>query len=338
MASAEHKARHDRGEKTRTLGLRESRPTSVRPIRDPSAGPHTRDWPRPDRLGSVSKPPEQDPAKAYAEALGDLNALSLDDLGADDSLVGVKAGPPGLVSAPGQENSFADARLDAPDPQPLRSGEHAAVKPPPSSLPQPDREPAEPASAEGATSQVGLDLALVEGGAVMVNAKDLARAKKPEPVAEVQGLESRGATGVSAPSFDGPAPAGHVARPRGLFFFDPVSNALAGAGLAALVALVPAWTFASVKGGGDEAQELLEELKVLHQEIEVLEDPERGEGGPQTLEAVTVALEAKANEVDAKASEVDELLSSAHTRFWGVWFGLGLPLGIALSVLRRRAA
>lgn len=273
----------------------------------------------------MSKPPEKDPAKAYAEALGDLNAISLESLdGAGESGIGLAAGP--LSSPPGQENSFADARLDAPPGAPLRSGDadsHAPA-PGPSDIPK-----------VGA-GEVGLDLALVDGGAVVVSAQDLARGKKDAEKPKHDQMESRGATGVAAPTFEGPAPAGHVARPQGLFFYDPISNILASVALAALVCVAPAWIVSSSTANSDDVLELIAALEGLHKDIEILEDPERGEDGPQTLEAVTAALTAKAKEVDEKAGALDEIVQSAHTRFWGVWFGLGLPLGIALSVLRRK--
>ena len=285
----------------------------------PSLAPSFQFGPQePGRLPVVPKPPDKDPAKAYADALGDLNALSLDSLDGSSTGSGLSPGP--LHSPPGQENSFADARLDAPEPPPLRSGDSSA-----------------PPDSEADGSELGLDLALVEGGAVMVSRQDLARGKREVEKAEEPVLESRGATGVAAPAFDGPAPAGHVARPQGLFFFDPVSNVLAGVAISALVAIAPAWTLATAAANGDEAEALIAELETLHQEIEVLEDPTRGESGPQTLEAVTAALSGKADEVDAKAGELESIVSSAHTRFWGTWLGLGLPLAIALSVLRRRS-
>jgi hypothetical protein len=273
----------------------------------------------------VSEPPEKDPAKAYAEALGDLNAISLETLdGGGESGIGLAAGP--LSSPPGQENSFADARLDAPPGAPLRSGDadSGAASPPPSDVPK----------VEG--DEVGLDLALVDGGAVVVSAQDLARGKKDVEKPKHDQMESRGATGVAAPSFDGPAPAGHMARPQGLFFYDPVSNILASVAIAALVCIAPAWIVSSSTANSDDALELITALEALHKDIEILEDPERGEDGPQTLEAVTAALTAKANEVDQTAGALEEIVQSSHTRFWGVWFGLGIPLGIALSVLRRK--
>jgi hypothetical protein len=277
----------------------------------------------------VSKPPEQDPAKAFADAFGDLNALSLDDLdGAnpDADHSNIASGPSAELN---QEHSFSDARLDAPEPEPLRGGEHAT--------PNATNPGGVEASGGAESREMGLDLALVEGGAVVVSAQDLARGRKSEPKPEGPKLEQRGATGVAAPSFEGPAPAGHVARPRGLFLYDPTSNVLAAALVAMLVAIVPAWTLAAAKAGGDEVDTLIGELEALHHDIELLEDPDRGQEGPQTLEAVTAALEAKASAVETKANELDTIVASASGRFWGAWFGLGLPLGIALSLLRRRA-
>lgn len=268
----------------------------------------------------MSKPPDKDPTKAFADAFGDLSAISFDDL--DERVDGpARSAPPKSKLPPsGQENSFADARLDAPEPGPLRS-DAAAKAPPPAS---------------SSSGEIGLNLALVEGGAVVVTAKDLARGKETEEVEKGPVLETRGATGVSAPRFDSAAPAGHKVRSQGLFFYDPVSNVLAAVCVAVLVAIVPAWTLASGAANSDEASTLIGELEGLHRDIELLEDPDRGADGPQSLEAVTVALKGKAREVDDKAGALAGIVSGAHTRFWGIWFGLGIPLGLALSILRRR--
>ena len=102
------------------------------------------------------------------------------------------------------------------------------------------------------------------------------------------------------------------------------------------MAIVPAWTFSSGAANSDDAKTLIGELEGLHRDIELLEDPDRGADGPQSLEAVTVALADKAKQVDDKAEALAGIVSGAHTRFWGIWFGLGIPLGLALGFLRRR--
>ncbi len=259
--------------------------------------------------------PTDDAMKAMADKLGDLNALSLEDLGPSDD---------GPALEPQFENSFADANLEAVEHEGLRSGDADAAPGGHGDLP------------EAAVGPPGLDLALVEGGAVVVSARDMARTQKNAPNAELPSLERRGATGISAPSSAGPTPAGHLARPRGIFAWDPLSNWLAAGALGLLVAALPAYLAAASAASGDEVQSKFEAMKQMRSELSVLADPGRVADGPQDPEAVAAALSAKSGEIDAAAAVVDDELASADTRFWGIWFGLGVPLIAALGLLKRK--
>lgn len=249
-----------------------------------------------------------DEAKAFADKLGDLGDLQLEEIG--------DAEPP-------TEESFADARLDAPAGEPMRGGDNSQAF-------QPKDSPAD--------APEGMNLALVKDGAVVVSARDLARTQRDEdrPADQHEFLESRGATGVSAMSSSGPAPAGHKVRSRGLFAFDPVTNALAAASLALAVALAPAWFLANGYASSDEVSTAFTEMKTLRDQASSLSDPTRAGEGPQSVDAVTAGLSQVAAQIDEKAAAVDEVLSGASTRFWSVWLGLGLPLAAALMFLRRR--
>lgn len=262
--------------------------------------------------------------REMADRLGNLDELSLEELGGPPS----PSGAPLSLDGPPTENSFADARLDAPKSEGLRSGGDTA--------PGPD---AAVTPAAGDEAGVGLDLALVEGGAVIVSARDKSLGKRQDPKdteRQRPQLEARGATAIAAPSFGGPTPAGHIARPRGLFAFDPVTNALAAVTLALFVAALPAFLFASSHANSDEVEAALEQMRSLRMQIVDLTDPGRKGDGPQGPEAVALALTQVGSEIEAQAAIVDDAVDGAKLRFWSVWLGLGVPLAAALALLKRK--
>lgn len=292
--------------------------------------------------------PEHDPTKAWADQLGDLNQLSLDDLGGDDE---VSTPDPMELDT---ENSFADARLDALPGEPLTGGDassgaggHGAKgspamappgggqrRPPPTSRPL--RQPSEPPAVAEPVG-VGLDLSLVEDGAIVVSKADLARGKKEDPRKEnTPALEKRGATGIAAPTSTGPIPVGHKERSRGLFAYDPVNNAMTAAVLALMLSLLPAWLVSSSTASSDEVSAAFASMEAQHQKIGDLGDPNRNVEGPQSTDAVAADLTAAGRQIDEDAATVEAAIGSARGRFWGVWLGLGLPLAGALSFLRRK--
>jgi len=257
------------------------------------------------------------PYEALHAGLGSDN-LELVDLGSEPD--------PGWTT---KENSFADASLSSASLD-LSAPPEA---PPPAAVPvEPAAEPSDPRPPFAEEAKIELDVADDAGPAPKV--------PKPRQVDKEQQVEPslavRGATGVaSIPT--GPVPVGHVQRARGLFAYDAVANALAAVTIGITVAIVPARLVSASHLDSVGVEGKLEKMEALHVHMERMASPDRGEhDGPQSIHGVVAALKTDAAAIAMNAHAVDEAVVGAKKRFYSVWFGIGVPLGIALTMLRRK--
>jgi hypothetical protein len=224
----------------------------------------------------------------------------------------------------GEEGSFADAQLDGLEGSEAQEGGYGEV-----------------AGVEAPKDEIGsLELDVPGAGPKgSTQTRSLAAKKESKPaqaVPDAPALQSRGATSVGAMVPTGASPAGHKHRRQGLFFPDTLENVLACMVVGLLVGLFPARLVSASHLDSVGVDAALDSMEEGHRAIDVLLDPERVDEGPQLVEAVETALNDEIRALDQTAAEVETAIASAKSRYWMVWGGIGLPLGLALTFLRRR--